>query len=66
MKTPLLYGSVLALIGAIVLFGLFFAGLHDSPDKLATAQWIDGATGIVATVACLALAMRDRRAQSSP
>lgn len=66
MKTPLTYGALLALIGALVTFGCFFAGLHDSVDTLKTAQWITSLVGLVATVVCLLLAMRAQRAELAP
>lgn len=63
MKIPLTYGSLLALIGALLTFGLFLAGLHDTPEKLHLAQPITIAVMVIASIALFALAMRARRAQ---
>jgi hypothetical protein len=62
MKTPLTYGFISALAGALLTLLLYFAGFHDSPDKLASAQIIAGCVGLVIVVTCLSLAMRDKRA----
>lgn len=56
----------MALVGALSMYGLYFAGFHDTPEKMATANWIGSCVGIVASVICLALAMRDRRNESVP
>lgn len=63
MKLPLTYGSLLALIGALLTFGLFLAGLHDSPDKLHVAQPVSIVVMLAASITIFALAMRSRRAQ---
>lgn len=63
MKTPLLYGTLIALVGALVTFGLFFAGYHDTPEKLQSVQWVPGVVALVATVLGFMLAMRERRAE---
>jgi hypothetical protein len=63
MKTPLIYGALMAIIGALVTYGLFFAGYHDTPEKLQASSWISTVVGVLAAVTCLALAMRERRAQ---
>ncbi len=62
MKTPLTYGFFSALGGAIITLLLYFTGLHDSVEKLSTAQWVGGILGLAVLVTCLALAMRDKRA----
>lgn len=63
MKIPLTYGSLLALIGALLTFGLFLAGLHDTPEKLHVVQPITIGVMVVASIVLFALAMRARRAQ---
>lgn len=63
MKVSLLYGALMAIIGALAMYGLFFAGYHDTAEKMQASQWVGSTVGLVATVVCLALAMRDRRAQ---
>ncbi len=53
----------MAIAGAVFTLVLFFAGFHDSAEKMTAAQWIGiiGGVGIGAT--CLALAMREKRTQ---
>lgn len=63
MKTPLLYGALMAIIGGLLTFGLFFAGYHDSAEKFETAGRIGMVVGLIASVTLMALAMRDRRAE---
>jgi hypothetical protein len=63
MKTPLIYGLLLAVAGTLLNFGLFFAGFHDTPEKLHSVQWVQGTFGLVATLVALVLAMRARRAE---
>lgn len=62
MKTPLLYGFMSALVGAVVMFGLHFAGYYDEADKLGTGRTIGMVLGIVVIVAAMVLAIRERRA----
>jgi hypothetical protein len=38
MNTYLTYSFAMAFGGALIVFALFFLGLHDSPAKLDTAQ----------------------------
>jgi ABC-type Fe3+ transport system permease subunit len=64
MKTPLTYGFLAALGGAIVNLLLYFAGLHDSMEKLTMAQIIGGVLGLAIIITCLSLAMRDKRASA--
>lgn len=63
MKTPLLYGALMAIIGALITFGLFFAGFHDTASKFQVGQWIGSGFGLLTGIVCLALAMRERRAE---
>ncbi len=53
----------MAVAGAILTLLLYFAGLHESAEKLKSAQWI----GIIGAVAiggfCISLAMREKRAE---
>ena len=64
MKTSLTFGFLIALAGALTSLGLFLAGLHDSAERLQIAQWIQLAVGTVASIACLAAAMRAKRASA--
>ena len=43
---------------------MYFAGFHDSVEKLRSAQWIQMCLGIALTITFLALAMRARRAET--
>lgn len=63
MKTPLIYGAVNALIGALITYAFFFAGFHDTPDKMKQVQTFSTVIIVVVSVVCLALAMRERRAE---
>lgn len=63
MKIPLLYGALMALAGALVTYGLFFAGYQDTPEKMQASQWVAPTVGLIVAILFLALAMRDRRAQ---
>jgi hypothetical protein len=64
MKTCLTFGFLLALAGSLTTLALFLTGYHDSEPKLQVAQWIQMAVGTVASLACLAAAMRAKRAQT--
>lgn len=62
MKHYLTYGFAMALGGALVVFGLFFLGLHDSPDKLDTAQTIQMCAGLAIGITCIVLGTKAKRA----
>lgn len=64
MKTSLTYGFIMTLCGAFVGLGLFFAGLHSDPDKLKLAQTIALVLGVVISVTCTLLGMREKRANT--
>jgi hypothetical protein len=66
MKTPLFYGCLSAFGGAVLTLLVYFAGFHDTVEKLPTAQLIVGVAGIAIFITCLALTMRDKRAQAAP
>lgn len=62
MKIPLLHGLYMAFGGAVLTLALFFAGMHDSIERMPTAQWIGTVGGLAIGVTCLALAIREMRA----
>ncbi len=64
MKTSLTYGFIMTLCGAFVGLGMFFGGLHSDPDKLKLAQTIGLVLGLVISVACVLLGMREKRANT--
>jgi hypothetical protein len=66
MNTPLKYGAIMAVAGFLLNLTLYLVGLHDTAEKFATSQWIQGVGGTIITVAILALAMREKRAQTRP
>jgi hypothetical protein len=66
MKLGLIYGAAMSIAGALFLLLLFFAGFHDSAEKMQSAQWLGLGGGVTISVICLALAMREKRAQFSP
>ena len=53
----------MAIAGAVLMLLLYFAGFHDSVEKMKPAQWIGGIGGIAIGVTCLTLAMQEKRAQ---
>ena len=66
MKTYLTYGFAMALGGALVSLAMFLLGLHDSPSKLDTAQWIQRGCGLAVGIACIVLGTKARRAEVPP
>ncbi len=64
MKTPLIYGFAMALAGALLTFVMFFAGFHDSAEKMQSgfAQTVNVIVPLAIAITCLALAMREKRA----
>ena len=63
MKTYLTYGFAMAFGGALVVFAMFFLGMHDSAEKLDTAQWIQTCLGLAIGIACIVLGTKARRAE---
>jgi len=64
MKTSLTYGFIMTLCGAFVSLGLYFSGLHSDPDKLKLAQTVGLVLGVIISVACTLLGMREKRANT--
>jgi len=64
MNTTLLYGLAMAVISALLNYGLYFAGFHETPEKLGTAQTIGMVAGLLISIACIALGCRARRAET--
>jgi hypothetical protein len=63
MKTTLIYGLIMSVVGALLAFLLYFLGFHDSVEKLPTAQTIGMVTGLVNAVVCIFLGIRARRSE---
>jgi hypothetical protein len=63
MKTYLTYGFYTSLAGALLIFALYFLGLHDNADKLGTAQTVQTVVGLIIGVGCLVLGTKARRAE---
>jgi hypothetical protein len=63
MKTFLTYGFYTSLASALLIFALYFLGLHDSAEKLGTAQTIQTVGGLIIGVGCLVLGTKARRAE---
>jgi hypothetical protein len=61
MKTTLIYGAVMAVVGTLIACILFFLGFHDSSEKLGTAQALGTVLGLVNAIVCLFLGLRARR-----
>lgn len=51
----------MAIVGALLTYGFYFAGFHETAEKTQLSQWISMGVGLVVSIACYALAMRDRR-----
>jgi drug/metabolite transporter (DMT)-like permease len=64
MKTSLTYGFIMTLCGAFISLALFFSDFHADPDKLKLAQNIGLVTGIIISVGCVLLGMREKRADT--
>ena len=64
MKTTFIYGLSMAIAGTIMNFMFYFFGLHDSPDKIGTAQMIGLTLGMVITIGGLVLAVKARRSET--
>lgn len=66
MKTSLTYGIIMAVAGALLTLVMYLAGFHDSTEKMKSGQWIGLVGGLAIAVACLTIAMRERRAARGP
>jgi len=66
MKTTFLHGAGIAIAGALSNLGFFFAGVHSSPDRLASMQWLGTILILGISGTGLTLAVRERRAGLSP
>ena len=64
MKTTFKFGLGIGIAGAVLNLILFFAGFHDTPEKMQTSQWIGGILGLSISVGGVLLAMRARRAET--
>jgi hypothetical protein len=64
MKTSITYGFIMTLCGAFVGLALYFTGFHADVDKLKTAQNISIVIGIIISVCCILLGMREKRANT--
>lgn len=62
MKTSLTYGFIMALGTSLVSLGFFFIGFHDKSESLQTSQNISLLLNSVIAIACILLAMREKRA----
>lgn len=66
MKTPLTYGVIMAVASALLTLILFFVGFHDSPEQMQSGagKFIAVVVPLAISIICLALAMRDKRANT--
>ncbi|MCP5531213.1 MAG: DUF4199 domain-containing protein [Opitutaceae bacterium] len=62
MKTSLTYGFIMALGAALLSLGFFFAGYHDDPAKLESAQRISMVLNTAIAIITIVLGMREKRA----
>ncbi|MBP7141725.1 MAG: DUF4199 domain-containing protein [Opitutaceae bacterium] len=65
MKTPLLYGSAMAVAGTLVTLVEYLLGFHNDMTRFATGQTIGTIAGIVISIVGLILVMRMVRDTSS-
>jgi len=63
MKTYLTYGSAMAFGSALLTFGVYFIGWHDTPEKLDRAQWVQMVLALAIGIACTVLGIKARRAE---
>lgn len=63
MKIPLIYGLLMAIVGALLTFGLYFGGFHDTPEKLQMIRWPSAGVGVIAAIGLVVLSVRARRAE---
>jgi hypothetical protein len=61
MKTTLTYGFLMALGGAALTLIMFFAGFHDSAEKMQQGQWVESVVSTLIAVTFLVLAIREKR-----
>lgn len=67
MKTPIKFGVIAAVAGFAINLVLFFAGMHNDPAEAAKHTGLNilfGAIGFGIPIACIVLAIRERRASS--
>jgi hypothetical protein len=64
MKTTFFYGVIMAVIGILLNYAMYFLGFHDSVEKMHTGQMISAIVGILAGIVCLVLAARARRSET--
>ena len=59
-----MYGVAMAVASSLLNYGLYFAGFHETPDKLGTAQMIAMIGGLLISITCITLGTRARRAET--
>lgn len=62
MPIVLRYGLFLGLAQTLATLVVYFAGLHATPDKLPTAQFVENLTGFVLMIVFVALGLRAAKA----
>ncbi|MEO6244839.1 MAG: DUF4199 domain-containing protein [Opitutaceae bacterium] len=63
MKTPLTYGFLMAIAGAVLVISLYLLGYHSDASKFGTAQMIGMVGGLAIGITCITLGMKARRAE---
>ncbi len=64
MKTTFYYGVIMAVIGILLNYAMYFLGFHDSVEKMHTGQMIGFCIGAISGIVCLVLAARARRQET--
>lgn len=63
MKTPLTYGFMMAIAGAVLAISLYLLGYHSDASKFGTAQIIGTVGGLAIGISCITLGVKARRAE---
>ncbi len=61
MKTTLTYGFYSALAGALLTLAFYFAGFHESPEKMETAHNAGIVLGLIIGIAVLIFGIKEKR-----
>lgn len=63
MKTPLTYGFLMAIAGAVLAISLYLLGYHSDASKFGTGQMLGMVGGLAIGIACITLGIKARRAE---
>jgi len=66
MKTTFKFGIGIAVASFVMGLILFFLGLHNDPEKLATGQIVGSVGGLLISIVGLTIALKARREEFAP